>query len=93
MADLRAVVVMDYQNIHLTGHDLFTSSRHRAKHESLVDPLLYVGELMRVRNRSQRSGHDHAVLARVQVYRGLPSADHDPESYARQLGAEGPLGA
>lgn len=39
MPDLRAVVVVDYQNVHLTGHELFAVSRHLPRHESLVDPL------------------------------------------------------
>jgi uncharacterized LabA/DUF88 family protein len=85
MASLRTVVVMDYQNIHLTGRNLFASSRYRAVHESLIDPLLYAAELLRVRNRAQRPGYEHAVLSRVLVYRGLPSPEHDPDSYARNL--------
>jgi hypothetical protein len=28
MSDLRAVVVIDYQNVHLTGHGLFACSRY-----------------------------------------------------------------
>ncbi len=83
MAELRAVIVVDYQNIHLTGHGLFASKV--PKHESLVDPLLYANELIRARNRAQTPGHEHAVLTRVEVYRGLPSAEHDPDSYARNL--------
>jgi hypothetical protein len=37
--DLRAVVVMDYQNVHLTAHELFAVSRGLPRHESLVDPV------------------------------------------------------
>lgn len=36
--DLRTVVVIDYQNVHLTGHGLFASTRYLPKHETLVDP-------------------------------------------------------
>lgn len=85
MADLRAVIVMDYQNIHLTGHGLFMISRHSGKHEALIDPLLFANQLLLARNRAQRPGYDHAVLERVLVYRGLPSAESDPEFYARNL--------
>jgi hypothetical protein len=83
LSDLRAVVVMDYQNVHLTGHDLFAADRGLPRHESLIDPLLFAAELIRSRNRIQRTGYDHAVLSSVLVYRGLPSPDHDAGQYAR----------
>ncbi len=85
MSDLRTVVVIDYQNVHLTGHGLFPSSRDGAKHVALIDPLLYANQLIQARNRVQYVGYDSAVLSRVMVYRGLPSADHDAKSYARNL--------
>lgn len=85
MADLRTVVVVDYQNVHLTGHGLFPGSRILAKHDVLIDPLLFVGQLIQTRNRAQEPGYDYAVLSRVMVYRGLPSAEHDSKSYARNL--------
>jgi len=80
---LRAVIVMDYQNVHLTGHDLFPSSRLLARHETLIDPLLYAGRLIAVRNRLQRPGMSHAALARVLAFRGQPTAENDPADYAR----------
>lgn len=83
MTDLRAVVVVDYQNVHLTAHDRFAVTRHRSKHESLVDPLLFAQRLLEARNRSQAAGHPAAVLRRVLVYRGMPTAEHDPKMYAR----------
>ena len=76
---------MDYQNVHLTGHDLFAGHSGLQRHESLIDPLLFAAELIRTRNRIQRTGYDHAVLSRVLVYRGLPSPDQDAEQYARNL--------
>lgn len=79
--DLRAVIVIDYQNVHLTGHGLFTNDRPR--HETLIDPLLFAGRLLQARNRAQRPGHPAAVLRRVLVYRGQPSNVHDPRAYAR----------
>jgi hypothetical protein len=85
MPDLQSVVVVDYQNIHLTGHQLFPVSRHGAKHEALIDPLLFANHLLLARNTKQLPGHSHAVLTRVLVYRGLPSAEHDPDAYARNL--------
>ncbi|MGQ0573850.1 MAG: hypothetical protein ACT4RN_06550 [Pseudonocardia sp.] len=83
MPDLRAVVVVDYQNVHLTAHELFAVSRHLPRHESLVDPLHFANQLIIARNRAQRPGMDHAELAHVLVYRGQPSAEHDPKPYAR----------
>ncbi|MGH3611578.1 MAG: hypothetical protein ACRDRK_02950 [Pseudonocardia sp.] len=74
---------MDYQNVHLTAHELFAVSKHLPRHESLVDPLHFANQLITARNRAQRPGMDHAVLAHVLVYRGQPSAEHDPKPYAR----------
>lgn len=80
---LRAVIVMDYQNVHLTGHGLFAISKHQPAHEALIDPLHFGNQLIQARNRAQRAGMDHASLLRVLVYRGQPSAEHDPDAYAR----------
>lgn len=85
MADLRAVVVVDYQNVHLTGHGLFNSTKYLPKHETLVDPLLFGAALIRARNAAQRPGMPEAVLRKVLVYRGLPAPEHDPDAYARNL--------
>lgn len=63
---------MDYQNVHLTGHELFAVSRDRPRHESLVDPLHFGNQLISARNRAQRPGMDHAELAHLLVYRGQP---------------------
>lgn len=80
---LRASVVMDFQNVHLTGHGLFDRTRFGPPHDALPDPLHFSNQLIRVRNNRQRAGMAEAVLHRVRVYRGLPSADHDQKAYAR----------
>jgi len=85
VADLRAAVVIDYQNVHLTGHGKFDSTRFGPKHESLIDPLFFAQQLLQIRNARQRDGASKAVLRIVDVYRGLPSADHEPRAYARNL--------
>jgi hypothetical protein len=85
LAILRAVVVVDYQNVHLTAHGLFAVSKQLSRHESLVDPLNFANQLIRARNNAQRPGMDHASLERVLVYRGQPSSVHDPKPYARNL--------
>lgn len=82
VAELRAAVVVDYQNVHLTGRGLVAVSRHRPAHESLIDPLHFANQLIATRNCRQREGMDHAVLAQVLVYRGEPSVEHDPKRYA-----------
>lgn len=81
--ELRASIVIDYQNVHLTGHAHFDSTRVLPKHETLVDPLLFAGQLLRSRNSRQAPGMAHAVLRRVLVYRGEPSAEHHADRYAR----------
>ena len=83
MPALRAVVVIDYQNLHLVGAGLFEP--HMAQHECLVHPSHFAAQLIRARNLTQSEGHAAAELARVLVYRGLPSAEHDPKPYARNL--------
>ncbi len=83
MAELRAAVVIDYQNLHLTGAGLFEPNK--APHECLVHPLHYANQLITARNQNQREGRDAATLAKVLVYRGLPSPEHDPKPYARNL--------
>lgn len=84
-ADLRATVVIDYQNVHLTGHGLFAATRHLPKHETLVDPLHFSNQLIAARNTGQDAGFADAVLRRVLVYRGQPSQEHDANGYARSL--------
>lgn len=83
MAALRTVIVMDYQNIHLTAHGLYDSTRWGPKHEALVHPLHFARQLIRARNNNLRPGYDKAVLRRILAYRGEPSPDHDPDQYAR----------
>lgn len=85
MPDLRAAIVVDYQNVHLTGHGRFKSTKHGPRHEALIDPLHFANQLLQVRNARQRDSHPNAVLRAVDVYRGLPSSDHEPAAYARNL--------
>jgi hypothetical protein len=85
VSDLRAVVVVDYQNVHLVGHNLYESMRSLPRHESLVDPLLFAQHLLRERNAAQKPGMAAAVLRAVEVFRGQPTQEHDPDGYARSL--------
>ncbi|MGL5826750.1 MAG: hypothetical protein ACRCYU_18360 [Nocardioides sp.] len=85
MPDLRTAIVVDYQNIHLTGHGRLGSTQYGPKHEALIDPLHFASQLLQVRNSRQRDGRSNAVLRTVDVYRGLPSSDHAADAYARNL--------
>lgn len=80
---MKAVVVMDYQNVHMTGADGFEPSKQR--HESLIHPYRYAQALIAERNSRQKTDEYVAELARVRVFRGLPSPDHDPTAYARNM--------
>lgn len=82
---LRASVIVDYQNVHLTGHGLFDSTRNLPRHETLVDPLHFAQQLLAARNKSQKPDQPTAVLKRVLVYRGIPAPEHDPKGYSRNL--------
>lgn len=44
-------VIMDYQNMHLTGHDRFTPPGI-PKHESLIHPLLFAEEVIKRREEA-----------------------------------------
>lgn len=85
VADLRTAIVIDYQNVHLTGHGRFDSTRFGPKHEALIDPLAFASQLLEVRNARQRDGLPKAIIRDIDVFRGLPSSDHDPDSYSRNL--------
>jgi len=52
VALLQTVIVIDYQNVHLTGHELFSKSQGLAKHEDLVHPLHFANQLLLSRTRS-----------------------------------------
>lgn len=83
---LRALVLVDYQNIHLTAHDHW--SQGLAKHETLVHPLYFGLQTIGQRNYRQKLAHrdeEPAELARVVVYRGLPSNQEDPKAYSRSM--------
>lgn len=78
----RMAVVVDYQNVHLTGTELFLPGR--PVEEGLVDPFRFACQLAKARNDG--SPPEHAVeVARVEVFRGLPSDQDDARAYARNL--------
>lgn len=78
---LRAAVVIDYQNVHLTARDVFNPQD--ADHLSLVHPMLFARAAMQRRNQRQKDGYPLASVERVFVARGLPHSDHDAAQHAR----------
>lgn len=81
---LRIVVVMDYQNVHLTAHDLFIPDQPRW--QALISPMRFARTAVDQRNRNQRDGHPHGRLAAVRpvhAFRGLPHADYEPDQHRR----------
>lgn len=80
---LRTSIVVDYQNVHLTAHDVFDP--HGELRDSLIHPMLFARRAVLERNSRQREGHPLAELSRVLVYRGLHHVDHDWEQNRRCL--------
>ena len=78
---LRASVVIDYQNVHLTARDVFDP--RGPDHDSLIHPMQFARRAIQQRNSRQREGHPHAELARVTVFRGLHHVDHHWEQNRR----------
>lgn len=78
---LPAVVVIDYQNVHLTAHDIFNKGGER--HDALIHPQRFAETVIRVRNERQREGHPHAELLRTIAFRGLPHSLYDWEQNRR----------
>lgn len=78
----RVLVIMDYQNIHLTAHGRW-APYGTPVHDSLIHPARFAQQLMRVRAERQRDSWQRtAELTRVAVFRGLPSNLHQPHMYA-----------
>lgn len=87
---LPALILIDYQNIHLTAHDLWAPSG-TPKHETLIHPLHYANQVIGARNHilMPKLAQDETLqlgqLAAVAVYRGLPSNKHASTAYRRSL--------
>lgn len=82
---LSTLVLIDYQNVHLTAHDLWAPPG-TPKHETLLHPLHYANQVVAARNQAIRARDEQsadAQLASVAVYRGLPSNKHAASAYRR----------
>ena len=86
MADLRTAIVLDYQNMHLSGFEFYrTVDRERQTHETLLEPSRFANTLLAARNKAQRPGHPKATLTRIEVFRGLPTNLRDSNRSFRVL--------
>lgn len=85
-----ALVIIDYQNIHLTAHEKW-APRGTPKHNSLVHPLAFAASVLQKRQQilgtlsasGKPAAHPAAQLSAVWVYRGCPSNKNDPQAYRR----------
>lgn len=77
---VRMAVVIDYQNVHLTAAQLFLPGR--PIEESLIDPFRFAKQLAKARNKD---GQHEVEVSRVEVFRGIPIPDDDPDGYRRNL--------
>lgn len=75
-------VIIDYQNVMLMGHSIFASER--PLHEMVIDPHRFACQIARVKNQGlDQSDPGYVKVTRVEVYRGCPSQQRNPEGYAR----------
>lgn len=79
----KITVIMDYQNVHITGSKLHGSNL--GHHQHYIDPIKFAETLIEERNSRIREGFSPATVSKVLVYRGLPSNFHNPIQYARNL--------
>ncbi|WP_054951792.1 PIN domain-containing protein [Flaviflexus massiliensis] len=77
-------IVIDYQNLHMTGHEVFMPSQ--AKEHSLISPWRFGHQLIAAKNASPPPGlAEKFELKFVDVFRGLPDVEDPHRSYKRNL--------
>lgn len=80
--ELTVCVLIDYQNIHLTAHDLFGSIGAPVR-ESLVHPLAFAERVLDVRSQRQEIlAQKLTRLMAVKAFRGTPSNQREPGLYS-----------
>ena len=79
----RVGFVIDYQNMHLTAHNLFTPNMN--KHASLLHPLHLAQGVLSRRGQFFKEQVTQFKITQVRVFRGLPSNKQEPERYAQNL--------
>ena len=80
MPPLEAHLFVDYQNVHITAHEQFGTPG-----TPLYLSLIHPGRLANAID-AERAAHNRlGAITQVHVFRGLPSAGHEPDSYRRNL--------
>ena len=79
----RVGFVIDYQNMHLTAHNLFTPNLNKGA--SLLHPLYLAQSVLSRRAQFFQDQVTQFEIAQVRVFRGLPSNKHEPQRYAQNL--------
>jgi len=79
----RVGFVIDYQNMHLTAHNLF--SPNLKKVASLLHPLRLAQCVLNRRGQFFKDQVTQFEIAQVRVFRGLPSNKQEPQRYAQNL--------
>lgn len=77
-------LVIDYQNVHLSAHEIFSPSR--PIEESLICPVKFARQLQKIKNKdsAEKLGCSFSI-SRIEVYRGLPSSEANPRANAWNL--------
>lgn len=75
-------VLIDYQNIHLTGHGQFVP-KGTPKHESLLLPQSFARQILDVRRNFVPPELADPELLSVRTFRGQPGNRKEPKSYSR----------
>lgn len=81
---LRAAVIVDYQNVHITGHQVFAED-DMPLHEGLIHPAQFARQLVARRNQTQQHEDQKVQLGQVEVFRGLPDSEFDPFQNGQNL--------
>ena len=68
-AVLKATIIIDYQNMHLTGSMLFNQDWHNDP--KYLNPIMFCEELIKVRNSRVPDETLRAEILRIEVFRGL----------------------
>jgi uncharacterized LabA/DUF88 family protein len=83
LENARVGFVIDYQNMHLTAHNLFTPNL--SKQKSLLHPLLLSQSVLLRRSHFLHQNLVQLNITQVRVFRGLPSNKQEPQRYAQNL--------
>lgn len=75
---MRACLLIDYQNIHLTGHGAFCPNGV-PRHESLIHPAAYAEQVQATRNQRRSAVQIEKIIA----FRGMPAQKQEQKAYAR----------